>query len=277
MIARPERPQRWVAARGPARSSTGVACPYSWPVHAGSRGFPRSTGTVKVAGPSGPAPATRERTSGDRGRHPFRLVPRRPAMHPLTRRNLLDALRDEALSAARLQAYAGRAEAEGRPDAARTFRQLAAVDTGHARDILDLLGWVSELRGNVLAQLLGDSTVHGLRYPRSAADARRAGDRTAARLFERLAADETEAALLLMTLLDGNPTREEVRDHDTSQAPTPPAPRAPARDAQAALLAPVLRAHASGGAQGRPPRAVRAPVAPRAVRAAAGSPASSRS
>jgi rubrerythrin len=125
-------------------------------------------------------------------------------MHPTTRQNLMRALEREAVSAARLTAYANRAERDGDPGAAETLRAIARWDLGHAAEMIEELGWVGRVRDNVLASVVGDATVHGLNYATLAAEARNAGDRQAAELFRRLTADETEAALILLALASRN-------------------------------------------------------------------------
>lgn len=77
---------------------------------------------------------------------------------------------------------------------------IAKSDIGHAADMADLLGLVGTLHENVLASAIGDATTHGLSYATLAREARTAGDREAAKLFHRLTADETEAAIALLGL-----------------------------------------------------------------------------
>ena len=103
-------------------------------------------------------------------------------------------------SAARMTAYARRAERDGNLDAAQTMHAIAKLDISHAVAIAELLGLVGSLRDNVLSAVMGDATTHGLTYPTLASEARKAGDREAAELFRRLTADETEAAIALLAL-----------------------------------------------------------------------------
>lgn len=128
-------------------------------------------------------------------------------MHPTTKQNLLRVLEREALSAARLTAFADRAERDGDRDAAHVLRAIARMDLRHATEILEQLGWVRTLPENVLASVVGDSTRYGLDYATFEADARQAGDREAAELIRRLIADETEAALGLLALASPDPIR----------------------------------------------------------------------
>lgn len=121
-------------------------------------------------------------------------------MHPATRRNLTRALEREAGSAARMTAYARRAERDGNLDAAQTMHAIAKLDISHAVAIAELLGLVGSLRDNVLSAVMGDVTTHGLTYATLASEARKAGDREAAEVFRRLTADETEAAIALLAL-----------------------------------------------------------------------------
>lgn len=126
-------------------------------------------------------------------------------MHPTTRQNLLRVLERQALSVARLTAYADRADRDGDRDAAHVLRAIAEMDLGHATEILEHLGWVRSLRENVLASVVGDSTRHGLDLANLEAEARQAGDREAAALMRGLIADETEAALGLLALAGHGP------------------------------------------------------------------------
>jgi hypothetical protein len=97
-------------------------------------------------------------------------------MHPTTTRNLMRALEREAVAAARMTAYARRADQDGDPDAAQTLRAIARSDLDDAADMAELLGWVGSLHENVLACVVGDATTPCLDYATLAGEARKAGD-----------------------------------------------------------------------------------------------------
>ena len=123
-------------------------------------------------------------------------------MHPDTRRQALDALRREALSVLRQFAYAAEADASGDEAAGETPRRLAYSDLGHSAALLRPLGWISDLRDNVLGLLIGDVPIHGAPYARYAHETRQRGDHAVADVFEGLVAEETEAGQVMLDLLD---------------------------------------------------------------------------
>jgi rubrerythrin len=145
-------------------------------------------------------------------------------MHPTTERNLKRALEREAVAAARLTAYANRAEQEGDPDAAGTLRAIARLDLEHAAGMAELLGWVGSLHENVLASVVGDATTHGLEYATLAGEARTVGDTKAAELFRRLTADETEAAIGLLALASRRSAGMSDRSLDQRERRPAPSP-----------------------------------------------------
>lgn len=161
-------------------------------------------------------------------------------MHPTTKRNLTHALEREALAAARMTAYARRAERDRDPGAAQTMHAIAKSDIGHAADMADLLGMVGTLHENVLASVIGDATTHGLSYVTLAGEARKAGDRDAADLLRRVTPDETEAAIALLALASRNSVASAGRSLDWREPSPAPHPiqlssrRAPAARAEVA-------------------------------------------
>ncbi len=160
-------------------------------------------------------------------------------MHPTTKRNLTRALEREAVAAARMAAYARRAERDGDTDAAQTMHAIAKSDIGHAADIADLLGLVGTLHENVLASVIGDATAHGLNYATLAGEARTVGDQHAAELFRRLTGDETEAAIALLALTG----------HRSEAALHPLATRSPGGPGQRLVPHPNVRSSVSAAAR----------------------------
>lgn len=128
-------------------------------------------------------------------------------MHPVTSRNLWRILEREAMTVARMTAYADQSEREGDRDAAHRFRAIAAMDLARATEILGILGWVGTWRENLLASVVGDVTSHALDYATLASEADEAGDHEAAALVRRLVADQTEAALGLLALATDDAVR----------------------------------------------------------------------
>src|SRR3954453_11984924 len=121
-------------------------------------------------------------------------------MHPTTRRNLVRAFEREAVAAARMTAYARRAERDGDPGAARTLRGVGATDLGHAIGVAEALGWVGTIRENVLASVIGDATSQGLSYATLAGEATEAGAGPGGGAFPRPPPDETETGIALRAL-----------------------------------------------------------------------------
>jgi rubrerythrin len=123
-------------------------------------------------------------------------------MHPNTRRQLLDALRGEALSVVRLHAYADKADEDGYGATAQRLRRLASAGLDHAAALLRALGWVGKLHDNILGLVVGDTPVQAVPYARYGHDARQVGDDAAADLFERLTREQAEAGLILLDSLN---------------------------------------------------------------------------
>jgi rubrerythrin len=113
-----------------------------------------------------------------------------------TENNLRAAFAGDSQADRRFTYFARRADIEGRPDAARLFRDLAAGETGHALGHLELLEEVGDpvtgmalgdTATNLRSALAGETHDHGELYPALARTAREEGFEEIAEWFEALA------------------------------------------------------------------------------------------
>ncbi|HEX3606189.1 MAG TPA: rubrerythrin family protein [Candidatus Dormibacteraeota bacterium] len=113
-----------------------------------------------------------------------------------TEANLRAAFAADAQADRRFTYFARRADIEGRPEAARLFRDLAAGETGHALGHLELLEEagdpvtgmpVGDTETNLRSALAGETHEHGELYPALARTAREEGFEEIAEWFESLA------------------------------------------------------------------------------------------
>ena len=122
-------------------------------------------------------------------------------MHAATQGHLISSLQSEALAAARYFAYAARASYEGDAQSAEALRSIGMRDLHHARELLRALGWSGDLRDDLAAALIDDTTVPALAHASGATYARDAGDDALVDLFARLLADEALNARALRELV----------------------------------------------------------------------------
>ncbi len=113
-----------------------------------------------------------------------------------TEANLRAAFAGDSQADRRFTYFARRADIEGRPDAARLFRDLAAGETGHALGHLELLEEVGDpvtgmplgdTAANLRSALAGETLEHGELYPALARTAREEGFEEIAEWFAALA------------------------------------------------------------------------------------------
>jgi rubrerythrin len=113
-----------------------------------------------------------------------------------TEGNLRAAFSGDAQADRRFVYFARRADVEGRPDAARLFRDLAAGETGHALGHLELLEEVGDpvtglplgdTATNLRSALAGETHEHTELYPALARAAREEGFEEIADWFDTLA------------------------------------------------------------------------------------------
>jgi rubrerythrin len=127
-----------------------------------------------------------------------------------TEANLRAAFAGDSQADRRFTYFARRADIEGRPDAARLFRDLAAGETGHALGHLELLEEVGDpvtgmplgdTETNLRSALAGETHEHTELYPGLARTAREEGFEEIAEWFEALArAHRLRARSLAATL-----------------------------------------------------------------------------
>jgi rubrerythrin len=127
-----------------------------------------------------------------------------------TEANLRAAFAGDSQADRRFVYFARRADIEGRPEAARLFRDLAAGETGHALGHLELLEEVGDpvtglplgdTATNLRSALAGETHEHTELYPALARTAREEGFEEIADWFEALAgAHRTRARRLAATL-----------------------------------------------------------------------------
>lgn len=127
-----------------------------------------------------------------------------------TEANLRAAFAGDAQADRRFVYFARRADVEGRPDAARLFRDLAAGETGHALGHLDLLEELGDpvtglplgdTVANLRSALAGETHEHAELYPALARTAREEGFEEIADWFDTLAgAHRIRAARLARVL-----------------------------------------------------------------------------
>jgi rubrerythrin len=139
-----------------------------------------------------------------------------------TEANLRAAFAGDAQADRRFVYFARRADVEGRPEAARLFRDLAAGETGHALGHLELLEEVGDpvtglplgdTPANLRSAHAGETHEHTELYPALARTAREEGLEEVAEWFETLAsAHRLRAARLAGVLRSlGEAGEEETR------------------------------------------------------------------
>ena len=124
---------------------------------------------------------------------PFRAT--LPACHGRTLANLTTAMKGESFANASYTLYARHAAASGHGALARLFAGSAQVELReHFAAESRLAGLVRRIRANLHAAIAGE-TFEGTRmYPRFAAQARKAGDRAAAKVFSTAGHEELSHA-----------------------------------------------------------------------------------
>ncbi|GII81195.1 hypothetical protein Sru01_61770 [Sphaerisporangium rufum] len=115
----------------------------------------------------------------------------RAEIDPATRRDITEAVQDEALAHAKYLAYAAQAGRENLPEARRLFEGTARTEfREHLTEQAGLIGLVGDNAANLRAAIAGEDYEATVMYPEFAARAKAAGDRAASRLFTEISADE---------------------------------------------------------------------------------------
>lgn len=108
-----------------------------------------------------------------------------------TRANLETAMHGEAYAHLKYQAYADRAEADGKPELAKLFRESADVEGNEHFDREQaMLGLAGANDANLRDAMAGEHYENTKMYVEFARQADRDGDHEAAAMFRQIAADE---------------------------------------------------------------------------------------
>jgi rubrerythrin len=108
-----------------------------------------------------------------------------------TRANLETAMHGEAYAHLKYQAYADRAEADGKPELAKLFRESADVEGNEHFDREQaMLGLAGTNEANLRDAMAGEHYENTKMYLDFASQADRDGDHDAAAMFRQIAADE---------------------------------------------------------------------------------------
>ena len=120
-----------------------------------------------------------------------------------TRANLETAMHGEAYAHLKYQVYAERAEADGKPELARLFRESADVEGNEHFDREQaMLGLAGADDANLRDAMAGEHYENTKMYLDFALQADRDGDHDAAAMFRQIAADEGDHYAQYKTALD---------------------------------------------------------------------------
>ncbi len=110
---------------------------------------------------------------------------------PRTKQNLEAAMHGEAYANLKYRAYAEVARDSGKVDLAKLFEEAANVEANeHFTREADALGLAKTNETNLLDAMTGEHYENTKMYKQFAEQARADGDKSAAKLFEQIAADE---------------------------------------------------------------------------------------
>jgi rubrerythrin len=123
--------------------------------------------------------------------------------------NLLAAFAGEAQANRKYLAYAKKAEAEGRHNAAKLFRVTAEAETIHALKEFDLAGKIGSTKDNLADAIAGETYEFKEMYPEFLKVAQEEGNKAAAIAFRfAMAAEEVHANLYREALENLDETEE---------------------------------------------------------------------
>lgn len=126
-----------------------------------------------------------------------------------TEQNLLDAFAGESQANRKYLAFAGQAEKEGYPQAARLFRAAAQAETVHAHAHLRSLGGVRSTAENLKEAIEGETDEFKNMYPSMIEEAEKDGNKRAERSFRYAnAVEEVHAGLYREVLENLNDLKE---------------------------------------------------------------------
>lgn len=110
-----------------------------------------------------------------------------------TKQNLEKAMHGEAYANLKYRTYAEMARDNGHPELAKVFEQSANVEANeHFAREADALKLAKSNDANLLDAMSGEHYEYTKMYKSFAAQARKDGDASVARLFEQIAADEND-------------------------------------------------------------------------------------
>lgn len=100
-----------------------------------------------------------------------------------TKQDLRDAFAGESQANRRYLAFAGAADREGHPQAAKLFRAAAEAETVHAHNHLRALKGIRSTKENLLEAIAGETHEFKEMYPRMLESAKAEGNKEAERSF----------------------------------------------------------------------------------------------
>jgi len=126
-----------------------------------------------------------------------------------TLENLMAAFAGESQANRKYTAYANKAEAEGKKNAAKLFRAAADAETLHALKEFEVAGKIGSTTDNLKDAILGETYEYESMYPAFLKDAEAEGNKAAARTFDyALKAEEVHAKLYTDALQNLDETEE---------------------------------------------------------------------
>jgi rubrerythrin len=124
--------------------------------------------------------------------------------------NLMSAFAGESQANRKYLAFAKKAEAEGKPNAAKLFRAAAEAETLHALKEFELAGKIGSTVENLQAGVEGETYEYTEMYAGFLETANAEGQKDAARIFAFAQAAEKSHAILYEEAIKGIDETEEV-------------------------------------------------------------------
>ncbi|MCR6546179.1 rubrerythrin family protein [Dehalobacterium formicoaceticum] len=127
-----------------------------------------------------------------------------------TLKNLMDAFSGESQANRKYLAFAKKAEAEGKKNAAKLFRAAADAETLHALKEFEIAGKINSTAENLKDGKLGETYEYESMYPGFIKEAEEEGQKDAIRIFTYAMKAEQVHAGLYQDALDNIDQEEEV-------------------------------------------------------------------
>jgi rubrerythrin/Fe-S-cluster-containing hydrogenase component 2 len=134
----------------------------------------------------------------------------KPMSENKTLENLMEAFAGESEANRKYLAYAKKAEAEGKLNAAKLFRVAADAETIHALKQLELAGKIGSTADNLKDGIAGETYEYKEMYPAFVKEAEAAGNKAALRIFTFAMKAEEVHAKLYQEALENLDQAEEV-------------------------------------------------------------------